>query len=97
VSTGLSTAEIAARFDEPMPRDGMPLAAVAARLRDDVIADCNHLYHPRYVGHQVSAPLPAAIWTEALTAVLNQSVAVAEMSPTATPLEHQVIRWLCDL
>jgi L-2,4-diaminobutyrate decarboxylase len=97
VSTGLSTEEIAARFDEPMPRDGMPLADVAARLRDEVISDSNHLYHPRYVGHQVSAPLPAAIWTESLTAALNQSMAVAEMSPTATPIEHQVIRWLCDL
>jgi L-2,4-diaminobutyrate decarboxylase len=97
VSTGLSTEEIAARFDEPMPREGKPLAAVAARLRDEVISDCNHLYHPRYVGHQVSAPLPAAIWTEAVTAALNQSVAVAEMSPTATPLEHVVIRWLCGM
>jgi L-2,4-diaminobutyrate decarboxylase len=97
VSTGLSMAEIAARFDEPMPRDGISLEAVAVRLRHEVINDCNHLYHPRYVGHQVSAPLPAAIWTESLTAALNQSVAVAEMSPTATPLEHRVIRWLCDL
>ena len=28
------------------------------------IPDCNHLYHPRYVGHQVAAPLPAAVWME---------------------------------
>ena len=43
-----------------------PLAEVIARLRDDVLPDCNRLYHPRYAGHQVSAPLPAAIWTESL-------------------------------
>ena len=97
VSTSLSSAEIAARFDEPMPRDGTSLETVAARLRDEVIADCNHLSHPRYVGHQVSAPLPASIWTESLTAAMNQSTAVAEMSPTATPMEHRVIRWLCEL
>jgi L-2,4-diaminobutyrate decarboxylase len=41
--------------------------------------------------------LPAAIWTESLTAALNQSLAVAEMSPTGTALEHRVIRWMCDL
>src|SRR3954469_3035247 len=97
VSTMRTAAELDARFDEPMPRDGAPLAQVAARVRDDVIADCNHLYHPRYAGHQVSAPLPAAIWAESLTAALNQSTAVAEMSPTGTALEHRVIRWMCDL
>lgn len=97
VSTPRSAAELAARFDEPMPRVGRPLADVVARLRDEVIPDCNRLYHPRYAGHQVSAPLPAAIWTESLTAALNQSLAVAEMSPTGTALEHRVVRWMCDL
>ena len=97
VSTTRSATELAARFDEPMPRDGAPLARVVERLRDEVMADCNRLYHPRYAGHQVSAPLPAAIWAESLTAALNQSLAVAEMSPTATALEHRVIRWMCDL
>ena len=97
VSTGLAPDEIAARFDEPMPRGGMPLARVVERLRDEVLPDCNRLYHPRYVGHQVSAPVPAAIWTESLTAALNQSLTVAEMSPTATALEHRVVRWMCEL
>ena len=97
VSTSRSSSEIAERFDEPIPLDGMPLEAVAARLRDQVLPDCNRLYHPRYTGHQVSPPLPAAIWTEPLIAALNQSLAVAEMSPVATVLEHRVIRWMCDL
>jgi L-2,4-diaminobutyrate decarboxylase len=97
VSTPRTPAELAARFDEPMPQRGAPLADVVARLRDEVLPDCNRLYHPRYAGHQVSAPLPAAIWTESLTAALNQSVAVSEMSPTATALEHRVIRWMCEL
>ena len=97
VSTPRSAAELAARFDEPMPLTGRPLREVVDRLRDEVIPDCNRLYHPRYAGHQVSAPLPAAIWTESLTAALNQSLAVAEMSPTGTALEHRVVRWMCDL
>ncbi|MDB4892360.1 MAG: Pyridoxal-dependent decarboxylase [Gemmatimonadetes bacterium] len=97
VSTALSSAQIAARFDEPLPRDGVSLATVAARLRDDVMSDCNRLFHPRAMGHQVSPPLPAAIWTEALIGALNQSLAVAEMSPTATVMEHRVVRWMCEL
>jgi L-2,4-diaminobutyrate decarboxylase len=97
VSSPRTPAELAARFDEPMPQVGRPLHDVIRRLRDEVLPDCNRLYHPRYAGHQVSAPLPAAIWTESLTAALNQSIAVAEMSPTGTALEHRVIRWMCDL
>src|SRR5829696_3791619 len=97
VSTARSSSEIAERFDEPLPLDGMPLDAVAARLRDEVLPDCNRLYHPRYAGHQVSPPLPAAIWTEPLIAALNQSLAVAEMSPVATVLQHRVVRWMCEL
>ncbi|MEO8562714.1 MAG: pyridoxal-dependent decarboxylase [bacterium] len=97
VSTALSSSEIAERFDEPIPLDGMPLETVVARIRAQVLPDCNRLSHPRYAGHQVSAPLPATIWTESLTAALNQSLAVAEMSPVATVLEHRVVRWMCDL
>jgi L-2,4-diaminobutyrate decarboxylase len=97
VSSARTPGELAARFDEPLPRDGRPLAEVVARLARDVVADANRLAHPMYVGHQVSAPLPAAIWTEALIGALNQSLAVAEMSPTATAVEGRVVRWMADL
>jgi L-2,4-diaminobutyrate decarboxylase len=97
VSTRHTPGEIAARFDEPLPRDGRPIDAIVDRIRRDVIAESNHLWHPRYVGHQNSGPLPAAIWTESVTAALNQSIAVFEMSPVGTILEHRVISWMCEL
>ena len=97
VSTSLTAAEIAARFDEPLPLAGRPLAEVVERLRRDVLPDVNRLAHPMYMGHQVSAPLAAAVWTEPLIGALNQSVAVWEMSPVATMVEHRVVRWLADL
>lgn len=88
---------LAKRFDETMPRRGRPLAEVAERIRRDVLPDSNWLYHPRAMGHQVAAPLPAAIWSESLIAALNQSVAVFEMSPVGTTIERRVVRWMCDL
>jgi L-2,4-diaminobutyrate decarboxylase len=97
VSTALTPAEIAARFDEPLPLAGRPLEEVLDRLRRDVLPDVNRLYHPMYIGHQVSAPLPAAVWTEPLIGALNQSVAVWEMSPVATVVEERVIRWMTGL
>jgi L-2,4-diaminobutyrate decarboxylase len=89
--------DLAARFAEPLPLTGRPLAEVLARLERDVVAESNHLLHPRSMGHQVSAPLAAAVWTEALTGALNQSGAVWEMSPVGTIVETQVVRWLCAL
>ncbi|HSP90566.1 MAG TPA: pyridoxal-dependent decarboxylase [Vicinamibacterales bacterium] len=97
VSTALTPAALAARFAEPLPEFGQPLGDVLARLTSDVMPDCNRLTHPRSMGHQVSAPLPVAVWTEALTAALNQSGAVFEMSPAGTIIEAQVVRWMCDL
>ena len=97
VSAPPSVGDLAARFDEPLPREGRPLEDVVERLARDVIPYSNHLCHPMYLGHQVSAPLPAAVWTEMVTAALNNSVAVREMSPAATAMEHQVIRWMADL
>jgi len=97
VSSVYDQAALAKRFDEEMPRQGRPLAEVAERIRRDVLPDSNWLYHPRAMGHQVAAPLPAAIWSESLIAALNQSVAVFEMSPVGTTIERRVIRWMCDL
>ena len=89
VRAGMS-AELLARFAEPMPEDGQPLADVVARVARDVLPDCNRLWHPMYVGHQVSAALPAAVWAESLVGALNQSLAVWEMSPTITAIEREL-------
>jgi L-2,4-diaminobutyrate decarboxylase len=97
VSTPLSSEELAARFDEDFPREGRPIAEIIERLEKQVIADANKYYHPMYMGHQTSAPLPIGIWMESIIAALNQSLAVWEMSPTASMIEHQIVRWLSIL
>jgi len=97
VSTALGSAEIAPRFDEPLPESGHPLNEVARRVELDVMSAMNQLAHPMCMGHQVSAPLPIAVWMEPVIAAMNQSVAVAEMSPSATVLETQLIRWMAGL
>jgi L-2,4-diaminobutyrate decarboxylase len=97
VSTPLTPEALARRFAEPLPRAGRPLAEVLARLERDVLSDVNRLAHPMYLGHQVAAPLPAAIWTDTLVGALNQSTAVWEMSPSATVIETQLVQWLTEL
>ncbi len=55
-----------------------------------------HLHHPRYVGHQVTAPLPVAALAELVGAMLNNGMAIYEMGPASTAMEKHVIRWLSD-
>jgi len=97
VSTSLSPADLAARFAEPLPRHGAPLDDVLARIERDVLSDAIRLSHPMYLGHQVSAPLPAAVWADSIASAVNNSLAVSEMSPTGTALETRVVRWMADL
>ena len=82
---------------EPPPAEGRPVDDVLAQVAEELIPNCNWLYHPRSMGHQVSAPLPAAIWAESITAALNQSIAVQEMSPVFTGIETGLVRWMARL
>lgn len=97
VSTAASPAELQARFATALPLEGRPLAEVLALLEREILPNATRLTHPMYMGHQVSAPLPAAIWVESLISALNNSTAVQEMAPAVTLIEHQLVRWFADL
>ena len=82
----------AARWSvEALERGG---AADLIELVRDTIAGSNHLHHPRYVGHQVTSPLPDAALSELVAALLNNSMAVYEMGPTSTAMERAVVAWM---
>lgn len=97
VSTPHTSEQIAARLAEEFPPEGRSIAEIIERLEKQVMADANKYYHPMYMGHQTSAPLPIGIWMESIIGALNQSLAVWEMSPTASMIEHQIVGWLAGL
>jgi L-2,4-diaminobutyrate decarboxylase len=97
VSTRLTPAQIDDRFSAPLPRHGRAAAEVWDETWNAVVDDAIHLAHPMYMGHQVAPPLPHAVLADAMASLLNQSVAVWEMSPTGTPLEARVMRWLIEI
>src|SRR5437868_4358727 len=97
VSTPLSAEQLERRFAEDFPAVGRPVGEIIERLEREVLADANKYYHPMYMGHQTSAPLAVGIWMESVIGALNQSLAVWEMSPTASMIEHRVVSWLAKL
>jgi len=97
VSTSSAPHELARRFSAPLPRTPRPEGEVWDAVWEQVVGDSIHLQSPMYMGHQVAPPLPHAALADALVSLLNQSVAVWEMSPTGTLVEAQVVRWLLQL
>jgi L-2,4-diaminobutyrate decarboxylase len=80
-----------ARFPASFPEEPSgELAPLMAR----VLGGSIHLHHPRYVGHQVSAPLPLAALCDLVSSLLNNGMGVYEMGPAATAMEHNVLRWM---
>ena len=57
----------------------------------------NQLHHPSYMGHQVCPPLYDSAIADLLISFTNNSTAVWEMSPIATAIEKEIVRWLADL
>lgn len=96
VSTRQSPAELAQQFRAVLPQQGVSWDAVLDQLKEGM-SESTRLTHPMYMGHQVCAPLPMAVWVESLIAAMNQSMPVWEMSPVATIIENQVLRWMADL
>jgi L-2,4-diaminobutyrate decarboxylase len=60
----------------------------SANFFAEVIRQSTHLHHPRYMGHQVSPPLPIAALAGLLTGMLNNGMAVYEMGLVSNPLER---------
>ncbi len=50
-----------------------------------------NLHDPRYIGHQVPAPVPLAGLFDAVGSVTNQCMAIYEMGPWATAVERALV------
>ncbi len=56
----------------------------------EVLNRTTHTHHPKYIGHQVSAPAPITILTAMASALLNNGMAVYEMGMSPSAIEKVV-------
>ncbi|MBU1101255.1 MAG: pyridoxal-dependent decarboxylase [Bacteroidetes bacterium] len=63
---------------------------------DNLIKESQHIHNARYVGHQVTAPLPFSAVNGIVSSLLNNSTAVFEMSPVDTIMQKRVVEWMCE-
>ena len=67
------------------------LAERFENLAREMLARGHNLHDPRYIGHQVPAPVPLAGLFDALGTITNQVMAIYEMGPWATSVERSMI------
>lgn len=72
-----------------------------ARLLDDATAllFAKSLFngHPRFFGYITSSPSPIGMLGDLLAAAANPNVGAWKLSPVASELEAQTVRWIADL
>lgn len=80
----------------PLPEAG----ADPGRLLDDAAAFLfeHSLFnaHPRFFGYITAAPAPIGILAELLAAAVNANVGAWTLSPAATEIEAQTVRWIAS-
>src|SRR5262245_12039560 len=62
-----------------------------AHIASETLARGQNLHSTHYVGHQVPAPVPLAALFDFVGSITNQVMAIYEMGPWATSVEHAVI------
>jgi aromatic-L-amino-acid/L-tryptophan decarboxylase len=71
----------------------------------DVLAEATRLLldhsvfngHPRFFGYITSGPAPLGILGDMLAAAVNPNVGLWNLSPMATEMEAQAVRWIAEL
>lgn len=97
VFPGLDAAEVAALFDEPLPRSGRPLEDVLRRVEEDVFRASTLNIHPRFLSNVMSGGSQVGVVASLLLAALNQNGGKWRVAPAHTELEQRTVGWVGDL
>ncbi len=83
--------------ERPMPEKGMS-AEELLRSTEELLFD-HSLFngHPRFFGYITSSPAPIGMFGDLLAAAINPNVGAWQLSPIASEIEAQAVRWIADL
>ena len=98
VTPGKKPSEIRALLGPPdIPEAGSDPAAVLSEATDLLFGYSTLNGHPRFYGYITASPAPLGILGEMLAAAVNSNVGAWQLSPAATEIELQTVRWMAQL
>ncbi len=98
VTTGESPQAIRKLLNQDcLPEHGAPVDGLLAEAADLLFEHSLLNGHPRFWGYITAGAAPIGMLADFLAAAVNPNVGAAVLSPMATEIEAQTIRWLADL
>lgn len=99
VTTGESPLEIQAALSSSasLPDDGADAAALLAEAGTLLFGHSLFNGHPRFFGYITASPAPIGILGDLLASAVNPNVGAWRLSPMATEIEAQAVRWVAEL
>jgi aromatic-L-amino-acid decarboxylase len=79
-----------------LPEYGTPAEEILARTSDLVFNHSLLNGHPKFLGYITSSPAPIGALADLLAATVNPNVGAQILSPIATEIEKQTVKWLAE-
>ncbi len=97
VTTGETPSEILAILgDGPLPENGRPASELLEQATELLTKHSLFNGHPKFFGYITASPAPIGALADLLAAAINPNVGANILSPMATAIEKQTIRWLAE-
>lgn len=99
VTTGPSPTEVRSliRAEASMPKEGREPGALLAETSAWLFGHSLHNGHPRFMGYITSSAAPIGMLGDLLASSVNPNVGAWTLSPVATEIEAQTVRWIAEL
>jgi aromatic-L-amino-acid decarboxylase len=92
-----SAVRAALDLDGPLPESGTAPDVLLEQTADLLFGHSLFNGHPRFFGYITSSPAPIGILGDCLAAAVNANVGAWTLSPAATEIESQTVRWIAEL
>jgi aromatic-L-amino-acid decarboxylase len=87
----------ALQADRPLPEHGTDTPALLDEATRLLFQHSLFNGHPRFFGYITSSPAPIGALGDLLASAVNQNVGAWRLSPAATEIEAQTVRWIAEL
>ena len=80
----------------PLPEDGMDPAVLLEQTTEQLFNHSLFNGHPRFFGYITASPAPIGMLGDLLASAVNPNVGGWLLSPAATEIESQTVRWIAE-
>jgi glutamate/tyrosine decarboxylase-like PLP-dependent enzyme len=88
---------LALQSGRPLPESGLASRELLDEAADLVFRHSLFNGHPRFFGYITSSPAPIGALGDLLASAINPNVGAWRLSPIATEIEAQTVRWIAEL